>query len=800
MKKILLVICVVFLTFRVYGAVENDWLNDFINKLDPESEPVLNLKQLPKDAAREQKISVLAKYFRTKEYIHPHWVIFKPDVKDPDKVDPRAWETLENNVYYSAYEKGVFEGDIPWFDPDKTVKSVGRFPHFDYLVPAYYHTGDERLAQLIVKNMSDFIKHVPISKATGINVQDYFAGNPWNWVLQHWRMMRFIDTLDFLKNSPSMPDSLFLQTILDVHDEMEWLIPRMFLGLHNGTLGNIRGMIYVGLNFPELKQGKKWLNDGTGFFQFFLNTYFYPGEICVELTVGYSTSTVQHCLNIYGALPEGRQKDDLKEILGKIVETHIGLMKPDKSLPRYGDHGAFDVRDSILKKAADILNRPDLLELAKNKPENIPEMFLSFPQHSAPRYISGYYAMRNGWGVSDQYLAMDAGPYGTNHHHADKLSICVSADGANFIVDPGTPIYHSTKDTVRYDSRFGFLHNNFVIDGIDQNAGWDRHYEFDYMENRWVTNKEYDFLEGLYEFRSSLLPVTARRTVFYKRGEYWLLLDDLKGNGQHNIESNFQFNFDNHVDLNDNVSATADNGAVLNVCSVDDGLEPTVVKADTVFPGTSYNIYYPNNLDWTFAGRGWVGTFGNNTPVDPSASHPAPSVVYKGTVKFPWHTVRVLYPSQKKKPHKADVKWIENTDDHLTVSIKHLHQQKNVTDILDWSFINQVERYQRWPDESGFWLRFVDNDLNEIILLNTQKINGEFNNKNISIGFSDPVEGFIKKDKRDWKLYIDSIIKKPVSIQNVSLCGKGDFILFNEKGEKCDNQVLSGKTYTIRLK
>ena len=83
--------------------------------------------------------------------------------------------------------------------------------------------------------------------------------------------------------------------------------------------------------------------------------------------------------------------------------------------------------------------------------------------------------MRDGWEWDAQYLSMDAGPYGTNHQHADKLSITVSADGADFIVDPGTSIYKSTDPGIKYDLRFGFLHIVITIDGVDPNTGWDRH-------------------------------------------------------------------------------------------------------------------------------------------------------------------------------------------------------------------------------------------------------------------------------------------------------------------------------------
>ncbi|MCK5571425.1 MAG: heparinase II/III family protein, partial [Bacteroidetes bacterium] len=513
-----------------------------------------------------------------------------------------------NHFITSQYGKEQFADTLPWFSKGKKVQTIARFPHFDYMAPAYFHTGNEKYARAMVRDMEDFLDHTPISSAAGVTIQTDPLIKPWNWVLQHWRILRWIDVLSFLKDSPSMPDTTYLKVVHHLWEEVEWLVPRMQLGLHNGTLGNIRAVMYAGMNFPESREGRQWLSTSMSLFRFFLDTYFYPGEVSVELTLGYSSAVLGHCLSIYEAIPNPAVKNSLAEPIQNLIDGHLGLMKPDRSLPRYGDHGDYDIRHTYLRKAAHLFVREDWLAIVEEEGlgEHGPQ-YRSYPVESRPYYLSGYYAMRDGWSRDAQYLSMDAGPYGTNHQHADKLSFTVTADGADFIVDPGTSIYTSTKTEPLYDLRFGFLHNVMTVNGIDPSKGYDQHYQFDVMDNRWVTNEVYDFLEGVYDFRSDGMEAMARRSVFYRRGEYWVLLDALYGIGTAHVESNLQFMIGNRLAIDRGVvTAEASNGATLCLASVPDGLEPSVVIGDTLFPGTRYPFRYPPNLGWTVGERGWV--------------------------------------------------------------------------------------------------------------------------------------------------------------------------------------------------
>ena len=247
-----------------------------------------------------------------------------------------------------------------------------------------------------------------------------------------------------------------------------------------------------------------------------------------------------------------------------------------------------------------------------------------------PYYLSGYYAMRDGWSRAAQYLSMDAGPFGTNHQHGDKLSITLSADGAAFIVDPGTSIYRTTEARILYDLRPGFLHNSITVNGADPSTGYDQHYQFDRLENRWITNPVYDFLDGVYDYRPAMIDVMARRNILYLRGDYWLMLDEIYGRGTARIERTLQCapGIDLTL-LGGSALARARNGAILQIASAPDTLSTAIVRGDTLFPGSTFPLRYGKNTAWKLGGRGWVGSFGNHAP-DMSAVDAAPALLAGG--------------------------------------------------------------------------------------------------------------------------------------------------------------------------
>lgn len=734
--------------------LESDWLSLFLTQLDSESEVARNIAKLGPDPARETVIASAANHFRSRAPLTSLWVI--PLDAAASQQDFDYADKAINHIITDRSGEFPLPDKLPWFDAPEKLITLSRFPHFDYLARSYRSTQDEKYAEAMVRDMLDFIDNVPLSRSSEYHVQYPANKNPWNWVLLQWRVKRWIDVLAHLRQSPSLTDEDYLRILQYTWNEVDWLVPNKNIGLHNGTLGNGSTILYASLHYPEAKSSTLWQNDATALLDAFLDMAFYPREFLIELTLGYSEGTLLMCSSMFEALPESPAKERIKPKLESIFDAHIGMMKPDRSIPRYGDHGIYDIRERLLRKGDRLFQRPDLAIIAEQPEQKFrSDGRLSFPYESNPYYLSGYYAMRSGWDEDAQYLSMDAGPFGTNHHHGDKLSITLSADGAEFIVDPGTSLYTSAEAGPRYDLRYGFLHNVITIDGVDPNTGWDRHYGFDVLENRWVTNATYDFLEGTYEFRNNLLDAMWRRSVFFVKGDYWIMLDTIYGEGEHLVESNLQFMIGNDVEVAGNrATAEAAEGAALDLVQVfGDELESSVVIGDTLFPGTTYLTQYPTFVDWIPGGRGWVGMFGNETPLDPVKSYPAPALVKSGTIHLPFKMATVLTPSIDKSGRQATVRVINNDERRFTIEIT---TDSNYVDLFSWQLADWPDRTKKIRDDSGWWARMTSDGVGRIIVMNEDSLMVTTDQESIALQFDGLFEGVVERTTSGWTITPDA--------------------------------------------
>lgn len=157
--------------------------------------------------------------------------------------------------------------------------------------------------------------------------------------------------------------------------------------------------------------------------------------------------------------------------------------------------------------------------------------------------------MRSGWSPDAHHLVLDVGPLGgpdgAPHGHADLLSVQVSAFGEPCIVDPGTYCYCADRDS-RDHFRGSGAHATVQVDGRGQAepAGpfaW--HQRPRARLRRFVSTAEFDFADGSHDgYRRLPDPVVHRRRVAFVRSPgYWVLVDDLIGDSEHDVRVRFPF-------------------------------------------------------------------------------------------------------------------------------------------------------------------------------------------------------------------------------------------------------------------
>jgi hypothetical protein len=207
------------------------------------------------------------------------------------------------------------------------------------------------------------------------------------------------------------------------------------------------------------------------------------------------------------------------------------------------------------KQQAEQFSEPAFWLLGEDGWKQFDQLAAKAPSHTSVALKgSGYYIMRTGWDPGSHYLCFDCGPLADGvfhdgtpsaaHGHADALSLALVAHGQPILVDPGFYTYNGALDWHRY-FRESLAHNTVVIDNQSQ-AQYAGRLKWSYAPRTelrsWMSAKPIDYVEGTHSGYTRLpSPVVHRRAVVFLKPDYWLVRDELLGEGEHLIDRYFHF-------------------------------------------------------------------------------------------------------------------------------------------------------------------------------------------------------------------------------------------------------------------
>ena len=144
------------------------------------------------------------------------------------------------------------------------------------------------------------------------------------------------------------------------------------------------------------------------------------------------------------------------------------------------------------------------------------------PVETVAVYDAGYVFARSGWGDAQRpysaqtYYTLRFGPARRVHGHPDGTSLTFSAEGVNWVVDPGKYQYGNSTPRHHFVSRAG--HSVLTIEG--RKAFRDA---FTDLSRQHIGERHHDFLlEDLSIDRVDL----TRRVIYSTRGEYLVVIDE----------------------------------------------------------------------------------------------------------------------------------------------------------------------------------------------------------------------------------------------------------------------------------
>jgi hypothetical protein len=222
------------------------------------------------------------------------------------------------------------------------------------------------------------------------------------------------------------------------------------------------------------------------------------------------------------------------------------LHRPDGQIPALSDSDSGSYLD-LLGLAAEVLDDEELRYASSGGKAGRPpaERCADFP-------VAGYHVQRSGWGdhgeryTDERFLVLGCGPLGDGGHgHYDALSVEAFGLGHPLVVDPGRYTYAEGEPNWRHWFKGTAAHNTVTVDGLDQQPYRLGKPKGPQLRARLLdrcSRHGVDLLHG--EVTSPAYDAVHRRAVLLVAGEYWLVLDALRGERPHDYALRWHLAYD----------------------------------------------------------------------------------------------------------------------------------------------------------------------------------------------------------------------------------------------------------------
>ncbi len=451
----------------------------------------------------------------------------------------------------------------------KIVWELNRHQHFFTLGTAYRLTGEERYAATFARHLEGWIEQNP--PGLGINwfssLEVAFRAISWLWAFH------------FFKGSKSLTPELFQKAVkfLYLHGRHLEKYLSTYYSPNTHLTGEALGLYYLGSQLGIFERAMRWRKLGEEILFAELDRQVFDDGVYFEQSTWYQRYTADfysHFLILKTFDTDDtdkRSQAKLEEKLRLLHDFLLFITRPDGTTPIIGDDDGGrslplgsappnDFRGS-LSTAAILFGRGDYKFVAGGFSEETLwllggeglKSFESLKSIEPPRTSKifpdgGYFAMRDGWTKTDNYLLVDGGEIGSlngGHGHADALSFELAIGGKTLLVDPGTYTYHES-DEARDFFRTSSAHNTLEIDEKSQTApggkfSWKTKAKVRIQTQ--IAEDRFDFFAGSHDGYERLRDAAIhQRSILFLKNDYAVIRDYVETHGPHDYALNFHFN------------------------------------------------------------------------------------------------------------------------------------------------------------------------------------------------------------------------------------------------------------------
>lgn len=389
-------------------------------------------------------------------------------------------------------------------------------------IDAYWHTGDPKWLKQFRAVFYDWINANP--RPTVMSGADYPT----------WRTLDSAARLGWLSSRfgkvsalPGVDDELWANYLYSIWEHTDYLKNDNFTG-GNWLAHSAAAVMGSATDYPEFKDRKVWLAYGQTAFERNVLRDIHPDGKEMEDAPGYVSFAYQAMLATLQDLeqagiavdPEARRRmDRVQDWLGAVTQ-------PNGETPMIGDWGGGEAY--ALHKSMPYFQREDI------------RYMLTKGRQGAQPASGSIHFPHGGWSIMRS--AYDEKPYENARHltfhtsqaahgHRDINALTLYAYGRELLIDPGIRSYEAA-DLERYPTVP--YHNTICVDGQSYAAKAG-------TTETWISNDGIDYVVGSH---SNYPGLVHRRSVLFVKPEYWIVLDDLSGEGRHTYDQNWHFALD----------------------------------------------------------------------------------------------------------------------------------------------------------------------------------------------------------------------------------------------------------------
>ena len=381
--------------------------------------------------------------------------------------------------HWSGIDHRVADADPKW------LWELGRHQHIVHLARAWRLTGDDRFAETAARHLESFLDQNP--PGTGIH---WRVGLELGMRLTSWAWV-----VEFLRGSavatPALGASLLASA--DAHLAQLERYPSLHSSANNHRIGELAGLAVGGLCFTDLPDASTRAESALDELAQELGRQTHGDGVNAEQAMAYQGFVLDLVLPVVACLTRlGRPvPESIAGPVAGMAEVLACFASDEGTLPRIGDDddavgidlssesGRADRLRSRVRATSLLVGRrlsradPGLDEgtawlcgplAGTGEPDVRRPGSAVFPE-------GGYAVLRRRSAGREVRAVLKAGPFGLGplhaHGHADLLSLYLSVDGEEVVVDPGTFTYYGDPRW-RDHGRSTAAHSTLRVDGREQ--------------------------------------------------------------------------------------------------------------------------------------------------------------------------------------------------------------------------------------------------------------------------------------------------------------------------------------------